>query len=76
MSQETSVRENLLSKNEEYRKLNEQHREYESRLDTLTQKVVLSDDEQVEEVTLKKKKLQLKDRMEAIAREARAGAAN
>jgi uncharacterized protein YdcH (DUF465 family) len=76
MSQETSVRESLLSKNEEYRKLNEQHREYESRLDTLTQKVVLSDDEQVEEVTLKKKKLQLKDRMEAIAREARAGAAN
>ena len=71
MSQETSVRESPLSDNEEYRRLREQHQEYESRLDTLTQKVVLSDEEQVEEITLKKKKLQLKDRMEAIAREVR-----
>jgi len=76
MSQEASVRESLLSQNEEYRRLSEQHREFEARLDALTEKVVLSDEEQVEEVTLKKKKLQLKDRMEAIAREARAGSAN
>lgn len=76
MSQEASVRESLLSQNEEYRRLSEQHREYEARLGALTEKVVLSDEEQVEEVTLKKKKLQLKDRMEAIAREARAGSAN
>lgn len=75
MSMEASVRESL-SHNDEYRRLSEQHREYEERLDTLTQKVVLSDEEQVEEVTLKKKKLQLKDRMEAIARELRAGSAN
>jgi uncharacterized protein YdcH (DUF465 family) len=37
-----------------------------------THRVVLSDDEQFEEVTLKKKKLQVKDRMQAIAREFRA----
>jgi uncharacterized protein YdcH (DUF465 family) len=33
--------------------------------------VILSDEEQVEEVTLKKRKLQVKDRMEAIARQVR-----
>jgi uncharacterized protein YdcH (DUF465 family) len=43
-------------------------------LSTLTEKAVLSDDEQVEEVTLKKKKLHVKDRMEAIARQLRQGA--
>ena len=74
MSQSGPIREKLLEVNEEYRRLNEQHREYESRLTSLTSKTVLSDEEQVEETTLKKKKLQLKDRMEAIAREARAGA--
>ena len=72
MSESGSIREKLLEVNEEYRRLNEQHREYESRLTTLTSKAVLSDDEQVEETTLKKKKLHIKDRMEAIAREARA----
>ena len=69
-----SVRDYLLTNNEEYRQLDQQHREYESRLVTLTDKVVLSDEEHVEEVTLKKRKLQVKDRMEAIARQAREGA--
>ena len=74
MSQSVAVREKLLEINEEYRRLNEQHREFESRLTSLTSKPTLSDDEQIEETTLKKKKLQVKDRMEAIARDARAGA--
>lgn len=75
MSQNTgSLREMLLGSNDEYRRLDEQHREYEKRLTLLNQKAVLSDDEQVEEVTLKKKKLQVKDRMEAIARQVRQGA--
>ncbi|MCU0241577.1 MAG: DUF465 domain-containing protein [Vicinamibacteria bacterium] len=58
----------------EYRQLSEKHREYETRLSTLSDKAVLSDDEQVEETTLKKKKLQLKDRMETIARRVRQAA--
>jgi uncharacterized protein YdcH (DUF465 family) len=68
-----ALKERLLSQNEEYRRLDEQHHEYEDRLLALTEKVVLSDEEQVEETTLKKKKLQLKDRMEAIARAEREG---
>jgi len=71
MSQDaTSLRDRLLTQSDEYRRLDEQHHEYESRLITLTGKAVLSDEEQLEETTLKKKKLQVKDRMEAIARQA------
>jgi ribosomal-protein-alanine N-acetyltransferase len=68
------VRDHLLKDNEEFRRLDEQHRDLDKRLQVLTDKVVLSDEEQVEETTLKKKKLQLKDRMEAIARQARTAA--
>ena len=60
--------------NDEYRRLEEQHHEYENRLQTLTAKVLLSDEEQLEETTLKKKKLQVKDRMEALVRQARVSA--
>ena len=70
----SSVRDPLLMQNEEYRQLDQQHHEYESRLHILNEKAVLSDDEQFEETTLKKKKLQVKDRMEAIARQVRSGA--
>jgi len=70
------LRDMLLRQNEEYRRLDEQHHDYEDRLTALTQKAVLSDEEQVEETTLKKKKLQVKDRMEAIARQAREGSAH
>jgi uncharacterized protein YdcH (DUF465 family) len=75
MSQNPELND-ALGDNEEYRRLEEQHHEYENRLQSLTAKVVLSDEEQVEETTLKKKKLQVKDRMEAIARQARVGAAH
>jgi len=69
MSQDArSLRDRLIAQSEEYRRLDEQHHEYESRLVTLTGKAILSDEEQIEETTLKKKKLQVKDRMEAIAR--------
>jgi uncharacterized protein len=60
-----------LLEDEEYKRLHQQHHEYESRLSQFSDKVVLSDEEQVEETTLKKKKLHLKDQMEAIARRMR-----
>jgi uncharacterized protein len=61
---------------DEYRQLEAQHHQYESRLGELAVKAVLSDEEQVEEITLKKKKLQIKDRMHEIARRIRAIAAH
>jgi hypothetical protein len=74
MSQD--LRDDLLTDNEEYRRLELQHHEYESRLNSLSEKVVLDEEEQVEEVTLKKKKLQVKDRMHEIARQVRGPAAH
>lgn len=66
-----SLTDSSLLQNEEYRRLNQEHHEYESRLSTLGAKAVLSDEEQVEESTLKKKKLSVKDRMYSLARQVR-----
>lgn len=66
----------LVRGDEEYRQLEAQHHGYESRLGELAAKAVLSDEEQVEEITLKKKKLQLKDRMQEITRRYRVASAH
>jgi uncharacterized protein YdcH (DUF465 family) len=58
----------LLETDEEFRQLATKHHELEERLHELTAKHYLSGPEQVEETTLKKRKLQLKDKMEAIVR--------
>ncbi len=68
MQSPAHLSDELLMQNEEYRRLSQQHHEYESRLNALVDKPVLSDDEQMEEITLKKRKLQLKDKMESILR--------
>jgi uncharacterized protein YdcH (DUF465 family) len=59
----------LLETNDEYRQLVSQHHELDGRLVELESKHYLSEQEQLEEVTLKKRKLHLKDRMEAILRQ-------
>jgi uncharacterized protein YdcH (DUF465 family) len=74
MQSQARLSDDLLKQNEEYRRLSEQHHEYEARLTALVDKAVLTDDEQMEEMTLKKKKLQAKDRMEEIVRQSRSGA--
>ena len=62
------LKELLLRTDEEYHQLVVKHHELEDRLHQLTAKPYLSEPEQLEEVTLKKRKLQLKDRMEDIVR--------
>ena len=64
-------RDQLLTNHEEFRRLVQEHTQYAKRLDTLTQKRYLSEDEKLEEVRLKKLKLRLKDQMECIEREYR-----
>jgi hypothetical protein len=58
----------LIVSDPEFQDLASKHNELEGRLHELTAKHYLSEPEQVEEVTLKKRKLQLKDRMEDILR--------
>jgi uncharacterized protein YdcH (DUF465 family) len=62
------LKELLLKTDEEFRQLATQHHELDDRLHELAVKAYLTDSEQVEEITLKKKKLHLKDRMEDILR--------
>lgn len=61
-------RDQLLANDDEFRKLAQEHTQYEQRLDSLIQKRYLTDDEKLEEVRLKKLKLRLKDQMEGIVR--------
>jgi uncharacterized protein YdcH (DUF465 family) len=65
------LKELLLRTDDEFRQLAIKHSELESRLHDLTAKHYLSEPEQLEKVTLKKRKLALKDRMENILRRTR-----
>lgn len=69
--QAQDLKELLLQTDEEFHQLAAKHHELEDRLHQLTAKPYLSEPEQVEEVNLKKRKLQLKDRMEDILRQRR-----
>jgi uncharacterized protein YdcH (DUF465 family) len=66
--QSQNLKELLLQTDEEFHALFAQHHELEHRLHELTSKHYLSQPEQIEQVNLKKQKLQLKDRMEDILR--------
>mgnify|MGYP001155689534 CR=1 FL=1 len=62
------VKNLLLRENDEYRQLAERHHKLDDRLHELIERHYLSESEQVEESTLKKRKLALKDQMEEILR--------
>ena len=63
------VKNFLLASDPQFRTLAEQHPQLDDRLHQLIDKHYLSANEQLEEVTLKKRKLALKDRMETLVRE-------
>ena len=68
--------ESLTEIDPEYGRLHAEHRQHEQRLEILAGKPRLSEDEELEEKRLKKEKLLIKDRMEAIARTYRVGVAS
>ena len=57
------LRRRLSKEDEDFRRMAEEHHQHESRLAILSQKRTLSPEEEVEEKTLKKRKLFLKDQM-------------
>jgi uncharacterized protein len=61
-----SLKEELMTRDPEFRELAREHTKYEQRLSELSALTYPSDEEQLEEITLKKKKLALKDQMYSI----------
>ena len=66
ISKVDSVKEELMMTNPEFRELAREHGRYEERLSELSALAYPSDEEQLEETTLKKKKLAIKDQMYSL----------
>jgi uncharacterized protein YdcH (DUF465 family) len=60
------LKEELMNRDPHFRELAREHTRYEERLTELNALAYPSDEEQLEEVTLKKKKLAIKDQMYAL----------
>jgi uncharacterized protein YdcH (DUF465 family) len=63
------IQERLMREHTEFRKLMEEHRAADEKLQRLVNKLRLSSEEHLEEVELKKAKLRAKDRIYAIYNE-------
>jgi uncharacterized protein len=62
-------RDQLLASHEEFRRLVQEHSQYSQRLESLTEKRYLTEEEKLEEIRLKKLKLRLKDQMHSMERQ-------
>lgn len=71
MSQYDDLKAELIKTDDEFRRLYEEHQEYEKRLESINQKQLLSQEDEVEEKKIKLHKLVLKDHMEQILRQHR-----
>jgi hypothetical protein len=68
MSQHDDLKAELIATDEEFRRLYEEHQQYDHRLQELNQKSLLSQEDEAEEKKIKLHKLMLKDHMEEILR--------
>lgn len=69
ISTSESVREELMQQSQTFRDLVHQHQSYEKRLTELASLTYPNETEQIEEVTIKKKKLIVKDEIYAMMNE-------
>ena len=65
------LRESLLEQDESFRQLSDQHQELDDRINELSRQLYRTKTEELEEATLKKRKLRLKDQMETMIRQHR-----
>lgn len=66
-----AIREQLMASDPEYQRLSEEHARYAAQLDQLASKRYLNEQEQIEEIRLKKLKLRIKDQMEVLVQRSR-----
>ena len=69
LSSSDPVRAVLLENHDEFRQLVSEHHRLDERIQQLSSLFYLTDQQQFEEVSLKKRKLALKDRIESIVRQ-------
>ena len=66
MMKEEEIKEHLMSENAEFRRLSEEHKQYEGKLNELLRRHHMTEQDRLEEIHLKKKKLHLKDQMNSM----------
>jgi len=66
MMKEEDIKEHLMSEDPEFRRLAEEHKQYEGRLRELHSGRHMTEQDHLEEIRLKKKKLHLKDQMNSM----------
>jgi uncharacterized protein YdcH (DUF465 family) len=66
-----AIREQLMANSEEYQRLRQEHARYAAQLEELAARHYLTEQEQMEEVRLKKLRLRVKDQMEMLVQKAR-----
>jgi len=68
---DAELREQLLTMDEEFKRLAAEHQSYDLQLEELSRRHYLNEEERIQEITLKKKKLLLKDQMYSIVQKYR-----
>ncbi len=71
MMKEEEIKDHLISANPEFRRLAEEHKLYEGQLAELHSRHHMTEQDHLDEIRLKKKKLQLKDQMNSMIQKAR-----
>ncbi len=70
---EQEIIEKLMETNEEFRELKQKHAKLEERLEELQKKLYLTTEEELEVKSIKRQKLELKDRMNEIISKVKKG---